>query len=206
MSRQTELAQIHIAKKDLGLDDDTYRSILLRIGGHTSSAKLDLSGRHKAIEEFKRLGWKPKRKCKRWSRKSQKAPADVAAAMWITLHRVGIVKDPSENALDKYCRRMIKIDHKGNRYPDGVTFGGLRMLDNASWQQQNALINALRGWIKRVIKAQLNNDIAAIITHQKSTGKETKAAALYLLDNGKIRYWHEFDEWLDITQQDHWKK
>lgn len=56
----SSLAKIHIAKSQLGLDDETYRAILARIAG-VRSAK-DLSPRQigAVIAEFVRLGWVPK--------------------------------------------------------------------------------------------------------------------------------------------------
>lgn len=56
----SSLAKIHIAKTQLGLDDDTYRAILARVAG-VRSAK-DLSPRQigAVIAEFERLGWVPK--------------------------------------------------------------------------------------------------------------------------------------------------
>lgn len=56
----SSLAKIHIAKSQLGLDDETYRAVLARIAG-VRSAK-DLSPRQigAVIAEFVRLGWVPK--------------------------------------------------------------------------------------------------------------------------------------------------
>ncbi|MFL1552480.1 gp16 family protein [Pseudomonas sp. D47] len=56
----SSLAKIHIAKSQLGLDDDTYRALLARVAG-VRSAK-DLSPRQigAVIAEFVRLGWMPK--------------------------------------------------------------------------------------------------------------------------------------------------
>ncbi|HZF99161.1 MAG TPA: regulatory protein GemA [Pseudoxanthomonas sp.] len=67
--RRQQLARIHVAKKQLGLDDETYRSLLLRVGGHASSADMTLSQRNAVIREFVRLGFKEERKVqqrKRW--------------------------------------------------------------------------------------------------------------------------------------------
>lgn len=57
--RNLDLSKIHIAKKDLGMDDDTYRAVLSRVAG-VRSAK-DLNPRQSAaiLAEFARLGWKP---------------------------------------------------------------------------------------------------------------------------------------------------
>ena len=53
------LAKIHIAKKDLGLDDGTYRDVLRRITGKDSSSKMLISELERVIYEFGNLGWKP---------------------------------------------------------------------------------------------------------------------------------------------------
>lgn len=58
--RNRELAQIHIAKKDLGLDDETYRDMLFTIARVRSSGELDHAGRRRIIEHLQARGWKPK--------------------------------------------------------------------------------------------------------------------------------------------------
>lgn len=58
--RNRELAQIHIAKKDLGLDDETYRDMLFTIARVRSSGELDHAGRRRVIEHLHTRGWKPK--------------------------------------------------------------------------------------------------------------------------------------------------
>ena len=58
--RAREIKAIHIAKRDLCLDDDTYRDVLERITGLRSAADLDAKQRRAVIDEFYRLGWRPK--------------------------------------------------------------------------------------------------------------------------------------------------
>lgn len=55
-------AQIHIAKQQLGLDDETYRALLKSVTGKTSSADMSLMDLHKVVEAMKRHGFKVKRK------------------------------------------------------------------------------------------------------------------------------------------------
>ncbi len=57
---RTDLAKIHIAKKELGLDDDLYRAVLLRVTGKDSASKLNSKQATSLLAEFKSLGWKPK--------------------------------------------------------------------------------------------------------------------------------------------------
>lgn len=54
------LAQIHIAKKELGMDDATYRAMLYSVAGVTSAKDLSVAAAAKVIANCKRLGWKPK--------------------------------------------------------------------------------------------------------------------------------------------------
>ena len=56
--RTRDLARIHLAKKELGLDDDAYRALLKAETGCSSAADLDAKGRWKVLMAFTRLGWK----------------------------------------------------------------------------------------------------------------------------------------------------
>jgi phage gp16-like protein len=58
--RANGLAQIHIAKKQLGLDDDTYRAMLWAVARVRSSKDLDHAGRMRVLDHLKRCGFKPK--------------------------------------------------------------------------------------------------------------------------------------------------
>lgn len=62
-TRQRDLAKIHIAKKQLGMDDETYRELLFNIAGVRSAADLDGRGRSAVIKHLRRCGFKssPKR-------------------------------------------------------------------------------------------------------------------------------------------------
>lgn len=59
--RKRQLAQIHIAKSDLGLDDDTYRAMLLDVAGVESAADLTAKGRRDVLERFISKGWENKK-------------------------------------------------------------------------------------------------------------------------------------------------
>lgn len=56
--KRREIAQIHIAKQQLGLDDETYRSILWSVARVKSSTELDFAGRKKLLDHFKACGFK----------------------------------------------------------------------------------------------------------------------------------------------------
>lgn len=54
--RKSELAQIHIAKAQLGLDDETYRAMLWSIGRVRSAADLDWAGRKRVLDHLRGCG------------------------------------------------------------------------------------------------------------------------------------------------------
>ncbi len=55
--RNMQLSKIHIAKKDLGLDDETYRALLERVAGVRSAKDLSPRQFEAVLAEFVRLGW-----------------------------------------------------------------------------------------------------------------------------------------------------
>jgi phage gp16-like protein len=66
MPVQKLLAKIHIAKKELGLEDSIYRDILYRKFRVGSSKSLSDSQALVLIRHFKDLGWSPKAKPKKY--------------------------------------------------------------------------------------------------------------------------------------------
>ncbi|MDP3816213.1 gp16 family protein [Pseudomonas sp.] len=54
------LSKIHIAKQQLGMEDDIYRGLLARVAGVRSSKELNDRQAGAVLREFERLGFKPK--------------------------------------------------------------------------------------------------------------------------------------------------
>jgi phage gp16-like protein len=57
--RNNALAQIHIAKAQLGLDEDTYRAMLWGVARVKSAKDLDHAGRAKVLAHLAASGFKP---------------------------------------------------------------------------------------------------------------------------------------------------
>lgn len=57
--RRSELAQIHIARRDLGMDDATYRAMLISVVQTDSAKTLDEEGRRRVLDHLKSHGWRP---------------------------------------------------------------------------------------------------------------------------------------------------
>lgn len=126
--RNALLAKVHVAKKQLGWDDETYRSVLVRLFNVSSAATLNLTQLDQVLDEMKRHGW---RESKSWQRGriaedvSREAinsgNSDIVSklrALWISLHHLGLIRDPKDSALLAFAQRQTKsesIDRKGVR-------------------------------------------------------------------------------------------
>ena len=58
--RNRELAKIHLGKKFLAWDDETYREVMYRVTGQRSAGDLDRAGRHKLLDYMKGQGFAAK--------------------------------------------------------------------------------------------------------------------------------------------------
>ena len=56
--RNRDLAKIHIAKKQLGLDDDAYKAMLQMVAGVNSAAHLTATGRREVLAHLKKSGFR----------------------------------------------------------------------------------------------------------------------------------------------------
>lgn len=57
--RRPLIAKIKIAQKQLGMADDAYRALLLRVGGADSCTKLGVAQLEAVLAEMQRMGFKP---------------------------------------------------------------------------------------------------------------------------------------------------
>jgi hypothetical protein len=54
-----QLALLHVAKQKLGLTNDDWRALLLRLGGTASARELDAKGYETVLASLERLGFTP---------------------------------------------------------------------------------------------------------------------------------------------------
>ena len=54
------MAKIHIGKKDLHLDDDTYRDVLWRVTGKRSCKDMTIAQLQDVVKDMEKSGFKPK--------------------------------------------------------------------------------------------------------------------------------------------------
>lgn len=107
-SRNREIQLIHVARRELQLDEDTYRAMLLEVAGVKSSAALDAGGRKKVLEHLKSKGFKVKSKgaAAAPSKNAQDPQYRKIQALWSELARLGAVKVNTEAAIRVYTKRV----------------------------------------------------------------------------------------------------
>lgn len=132
--RNAELAQIHIARAQLGIDEDTYRAILWTVARVKSAKELDWTGRKALLEHFRSKGWKPAPpKTAKAAKPVSGGQEGMVRALWSELHAADKVRDPSDAALGSWLAR--------NKWPQRVEWLN-------SWQLERA-IEALKKWLER---------------------------------------------------------
>lgn len=130
MSRS--IAAMHVAKKQLGLDDDTYRAALVQVTGKSSSATMSEAERQDVLEHFRASGFKGVATGRR--KPLEGKFAGKLQALWIAGWNLGLVRDRDDRALIAFVRRQTGIDH-------------VRFLRHG--QDAVKAIEALKGWLER---------------------------------------------------------
>ncbi|MCM2480195.1 gp16 family protein [Serpentinimonas maccroryi] len=103
---------IHVARRELGQDEPTYRTMLLTAGKAASTTQMGVPALRAVVEHAKRCGFKVRAAAARAPDRRQdgSAQARKVRALWLFLHHLGVVRDPSERALAAYVKRQAKVD------------------------------------------------------------------------------------------------
>ncbi len=136
-NRKRDLAEIHVLKKSLGLQEDEYRDLMATVcSGVRSSGDLDYSGRARFLAHL--------RLCARERGLSQPAAAKrpvkspltpqqrLMWSLWMQLADAGLIKQRTMAALESWAFRQTGVNK-------------LTWLNTA---QEDAVIAALRAWLK----------------------------------------------------------
>ncbi|GKT21711.1 regulatory protein GemA [Acidovorax sp. SUPP3334] len=111
--RTTLIKLIQVARRDLGrlsgLDDLAYRDILRMIGGSESLAAMDVPSMERVLAHMKSKGFVVRPKAGDRPQTINRDASKVRA-LWLFLHALGEVSDPSEKALAAYVKRIAYVD------------------------------------------------------------------------------------------------
>lgn len=106
--RRSMIAKIHVAKKQMQIDDDDYRQMIFDATGKTSSANCSDDQLARVIAVLKSKGFAAL-PVKNTSRAADHPVAMKARAMWISLYHLGVVHNSSEKALEAFARTQLKV-------------------------------------------------------------------------------------------------
>jgi len=127
-----QIALVHVAKRDLKLDDDDYRYILRRMGGVESSADLCPQGFKRTMAFFTGLGFRST-----WTQRTYGDRAGMASPQQVelirTLWRTYAPDDENESGLNAWLDRFHKVS-------------AVRFIDSA---KAGKVISALKAMTKR---------------------------------------------------------
>ena len=130
--RRSLLARVHIAAKEMGLDEETYRDLLERETGQRSAAGLSDGQLERVLAGFRRRGWRPGRSGG-WRPRSDKPWVRKAYALWGEAKRTGAFRDRRRSALRAFVQRQTDVED-----PEWLTP-----------QQAEKVIEALKAMIRR---------------------------------------------------------
>lgn len=96
--KRREITLIHVAKQQLGMDDETYRAMLWSVARVKSSTALDFAGRKKVLDHLKACGFK------------------VVANEWAFIDKAAADRQPLLRKICMVCKSM-KV---GKAYAEGA--------------------------------------------------------------------------------------
>ncbi|MBN3779943.1 regulatory protein GemA [Burkholderia sp. Ac-20345] len=146
MINKATLARIHVAKSQLGLDDDTYRTMLRSVAGVDSARNLSPGGATAVLKHLERSGFQPTTPSRRppaapSARVTGGSQAEKIRALWHELHSRGAVRNVGDAALAAYVKRQTGAD-------------AVQWLSTA---QASNVIESLKRWLARTPLKQVQS-------------------------------------------------
>lgn len=183
------IAAIHVAKRDLGLDEATYRTMLVHVVGKDSLRDMSPAEHERVIAHMRGKG------APRGRGKLSGPYAGKLQALWISGWHLGVVRNKSDEALLAFIKGRTGIDHT-------------RFLRNAA--DARKAVEALKSMLEReagvdwlafsdpvdcVLAAQrrlLQADAAEMsVATSKVASDETRAALLATGKHALMQLWGE---------------
>ncbi|GLR51250.1 regulatory protein GemA [Shinella yambaruensis] len=130
----SSIAAMHVARKQLDLDEDVYRAKLVAITGKSSAKDMTEAERQKVLGEFRRIGFQPARGRSTARRQLTGKYAKKLQALWIAAYNLGLVDDRDDQAMLAYVKRQTGLDDT-------------RFLHHAD--DGRAAVEGLKGWLRR---------------------------------------------------------
>ncbi|ECC3295628.1 regulatory protein GemA [Salmonella enterica subsp. enterica] len=144
MSRAKLIQLIHVARREAGLDDETYQAKLAAATGKKTCRDMTLPELETALRAFRDSGFK--RKTQRSSSRTRSAIVGKIRAVWAEMHAAGFIQCGSDAALDQYVARMTARQNGG---------GGVARADWLTDALATLVLESLKQWHRRELKAAI---------------------------------------------------
>lgn len=128
------LAAIHVAKKQLGLEEDVFRDVCERVTGKRSTRDMSEPLRVKLVEHFREQGFKPVSKSARKSLEGKFAAK--LQALWIAGWNLGVFRSNDDKAMIAFVQRQTGLN-------------AVRFVHY--WDDAAKAIEGIKGWIERKV-------------------------------------------------------
>lgn len=162
--RRSMIGKVKIAIKQLGIEDDDYRQILLSQTGKMSLTECSEQQIGRVLDHLKKKGFQPLP-----PKKAAAHPmARKARALWISLYHLGAVHNSSEQALEAFAARQLKCERlawANQREADKLIEALKSMAKRAGWLQHSPVTGRMLGPIE--LRASL---CSAILVKLKEAG------------------------------------
>ncbi|HEX5278146.1 MAG TPA: regulatory protein GemA [Fluviicoccus sp.] len=133
--RQQLIRLIHVGKRELSLDEETYRA-LVKSGSkttHDSTSLLTAAQLELVLDAMKARGFVVKTGGKPVANTMKDPQAQKIRALWLELHTRGYVNNPGDAALHAYIKRITRVER-------------MEWLSSA---QASQAIETLKSWLDR---------------------------------------------------------
>lgn len=98
MSRTSLIKLIHVARRELQLDDDTYRAFLMQKTGKISCRELTVTQLEQVFDAMKESGFKKQNKHPRRRFKGHVTPREKVYKIWRQMAEDGFIADDSDKS------------------------------------------------------------------------------------------------------------
>jgi phage gp16-like protein len=101
------IAKIHVAKKQLVIDEEAYRALLQSEVKKDSLKAMSVWELEKIVERMTKLGFRVQKSS---DNRTHDRQSKKIRALWLDLAKSGLVKDPNESALCAFVKRRTGVD------------------------------------------------------------------------------------------------
>ncbi len=138
----SSIAAMHVARKQLDLDEDAYRAKLFAITGKSSAKDMTEAERQMVLGEFRKVGFQPAPGRAAARRQLTGKYAKKLQALWIAGWNLGVIRDRDDRAMLAFIKDQTGLDDT-------------RFLHHAD--DARAAIEGLKAWLKREAAVMFGN-------------------------------------------------